>query len=158
MVRCIIKGNESHGTVQQEFGATQDYLYPFWLMFYLFYLSDLFEILRCPFPTVISQPMPFHILSYALSLTPLIPFSLSLSLSLSSAYSLLCFYLPLFYIKGNWLVWLESLNNCVWTNVVPHLGFAHNIILRVSLPENIEQARKRLGRDKHTSLLVWSVC
>ncbi len=53
---------------------------------------------------------------------------LSFSLSLSSAHSPLCFYLPPFYIKGNWFVWLASLKKCIWMSVVPHLGFAHNVI------------------------------
>jgi hypothetical protein len=53
------------------------------------------------FPTVISQPTPFFIISFARFLTPLIH-SLSFSLSLSSAYSPLCFYLSPFYIKGYW--------------------------------------------------------
>jgi hypothetical protein len=34
-----------------------------WLTIYFFYLSNLFEILRCPFPMAISQPIPSHILS-----------------------------------------------------------------------------------------------
>ncbi len=53
---------------------------------------------------------------------------LSFSLSISSTYSPLCFYQPPFYIKGNWFGWSASLNKCIWTNVVPHLGFAHNIL------------------------------
>ncbi len=60
------------------------------------------------------------------SLNPL----LSFSLSLSPAYTPLCFYLPLIYIKGNWFVWSASLNKRIWMNVVPHLGFPHNSIVK----------------------------
>ncbi len=116
---------ESHGTAPQEFGTTQDYLYSIWLTFYLFYLSDLFEILGCPF-------LNGHFSTHATSCSLLCAIShsvnllLSVSLTPSTAYFLLCFYLPLFYIKGNQFVWPASWNKLIWTNVAPELRFAHN--------------------------------
>ncbi len=77
MVWCLIKGNESHGTVTEQIENRPKYLYPLWSTFYLFFL---FEILTCLFPTACFQLMPFLILPYPPSLTPLICFSLSLSL------------------------------------------------------------------------------
>jgi hypothetical protein len=116
---------ESHGTAPQEFGTTQDYLYPIWLMFYLFYLSDLFEILGCPF---LNGHFSTHATSYSLlcAVSHIVNLLLSVSLTHSAAYFLLCFYLPLIYIKGNQFVWPASLNKLIWINVVPELRFAHN--------------------------------
>ncbi len=128
-VLCVVRrcddANESHGTVQQEFGANPRFFISFWLTVYLFYLSDLFEILTCPFPMVISQPMLFLILSHAPSLTRLICFSLSIFLSPpSNPHS---FFTCLCLIgKRNWFVWWALLNKCIWTNFVTHYVFAHN--------------------------------
>jgi hypothetical protein len=46
VVRCIIKGMKVITQFGKEFGTTQNYLYLYRLMFYLFYLYDL---LRCLF-------------------------------------------------------------------------------------------------------------
>jgi hypothetical protein len=78
------------------------------------------------FPMVISQHKLFLILSYTLSLTPLIHSSLSLSHSPSSAYVPLHFTCLRCIWKGNWFVWLASLNKLIWNNVVTHLEVAHN--------------------------------
>jgi len=79
VVWCLVKGNKSHGKVTQRIWNHRKLI-----------ISMLIDALFVPFiwnthvsfPTVISQPMPFYILSYALSLTQLICFSLSLSPSL----------------------------------------------------------------------------
>jgi len=119
--------NESHSTFQREFGTTQDYLYPIWLTFNVFYLSVLFETLRYPFP---NSHFSTHAISYSVlcSISHSVNLFLSVSLSPSPAYPPLCFYLLPFYIKGNQFVWPASLNKVNWTNVAPHLGFAHNNI------------------------------
>ncbi len=95
---------------------------PFWVTFYL---SNLFQILSCPFPTVISQATPFLILSKALSHTPLIFFSLSLSLP-PTPHSVF-----IDFVKGNWFVWVASMNKLIWTHIAPYLGFVTiaNIII-----------------------------
>ncbi len=122
-------GNKSHSTLIQ-----QNWSHPKIIISSL--IDVLFVLLiwntQVFFPMVISQPMPFLIICYAMSLTPLIGFSLSLSPSFSSTYAPLCFYVPLFYRKGNWFVWSASLNKCISTNVVPHLGLAHYSIIRHS--------------------------
>jgi len=90
------------------------------------FMSSLIDVLfvlfiwntQLSFPTVISQPTPFLIFSFAPSL--------SLSLSLSTAHAPLHYYLPPFDIKGNWLGWSASLNEHISTNIVPYLGVAHN--------------------------------
>ncbi len=94
-------------------------------MFYLLYLSYLLEIIRCPFS---NGPFATHAVSYSLlrSVSHSFNLCLSISLSRSSAYSPLCFYLLPFYVNGNWLVWWSSLNKFISTSVVPCFGFAHN--------------------------------
>ncbi len=120
----LVKGNKSHGTVQQEFGTTQDYLYPFWLtlnfLFILFIWNTQASFSNGQFATPAISFFHLRTVSHSFNLC------LSISLSRSSAYSPLCFYLPLFYIKGNWFVWWSSLNKFISTSVVPCLGFAHN--------------------------------
>ncbi len=98
---------------------------PFWLTFYLSYLSNLFEILRWPFSNghFSTRGISYSLLcSVRHSLNPFV----SVSLSPSSVYSPLCFYLPLFDIIENQFVQVASLDKLIWTNVAPHLGFAHN--------------------------------
>jgi len=124
MLWCLVKGNECHGTViQQNWNRPKPFM------------SSLIDVLfvlliwntQVSFSTIISQPTPFLIISYTLSLTPLICFSLSHSPSLPlTPHSV--FYQPPFYIIGNWFGWSASLNKCIWTNVIPHLGFAPNIL------------------------------
>jgi hypothetical protein len=104
-------GNVSHDTViQQNWNHPKD-LCLLWLTFYLLYL---YWNTQVSFPTVISQPTPFLILSYSPSPTPLIHFSVSLSLS--PIYSLLCFTCLRFIQKeidlDDWHHWINAFE---WT-------------------------------------------
>ncbi len=76
----MLRGRKSRHNLTRIWNCPRLFI-SFWLTFFLFYLSCLFEILRCHFPTVISQLTPYLILSYAPSLTHLIRFSRSLFLS-----------------------------------------------------------------------------
>ncbi len=118
---CLIKRNESHSTVIQQKMEPPKILIPSLIdiLFVLFIWNT-----QVSFPTVISQPTPFLILSYALSLTLLVHFSLSLLLS--PTYSPFHSYLPQFFIKAYWFGLLVLLNKCISTNIELHLGFAHN--------------------------------
>ena len=112
-------GNKSHGTVKQEFGTTQDYLYLHWLLFYLFYL---FEILRCLFRWSFLNLRHFR-LSPRLHLSlpqSTLSFSLSPSLPLTphSVSSCLCLIW-----KNIDFVWSASLIELIWRNVAPHLAY-----------------------------------
>ncbi len=121
MVWCLIKGNESHGTVIQQNRSHPKYLYPIWLTFCLFYL---FEILRYLSQLSFLNSRCFWSLLPSFSHSPNL--FLSFSLYLSLAHSPLGFHLPVFYIKGNSFGQSVSLNKCISTNV-PRLELTYHI-------------------------------
>jgi hypothetical protein len=117
----LVKGNKSHGTEPRKSETTQTiYFLVDWCFICSIDLKYSGVFSNCHFST--HGILDSLLCSFSHSLNLL----LSFSLSLSSAHSPLCFYLPPFHIKGYWFVWSGSLNKHIWMNIVPHLGLAHN--------------------------------
>ncbi len=90
-----------------------------WLTFY----CSIYQILRALF-----QRSLFSTHTVSNSHLRSISYSLNQFLSLSLAYSPLHFYLSPLYTKRKWFELPASLIKLISTNIVPHLGVAHNTL------------------------------
>jgi len=103
---------------------THPKVYPFWLTFYLFYWFYIWNTLVSSFTNGHFQPTPFLFTSNAPSLTPLI--HCSLSFSLYSAYSHLCFHLLPFDINAPTISYALSLTDLIDQTWCFTQGITHN--------------------------------
>ncbi len=127
--RCIAKRTKVTAQSTKNLWPTQDYQYPIWLMLYLFYSSDMFEILRCPFPkwSFPTDATPkSHQCSVSHSINPITSFSLPLSLHLlPNPFAPVAIWYKYFDILST-----ASLNKFDCTNTVFHIRLAHNTTLK----------------------------
>jgi len=142
MVWCLVKGNKSHGTVEQILWPPRNLFLSHLIDVVFNSFIQVIEILRCSIPIV---NFITHAISKNLqcSVSLFVNLFLSVPLSRSSASPGSIFTCPSFNINRNLICVWSSLNKLTWMNTVFHLRFAHNTIIFIrvvtflSSPTNI---------------------